>query len=73
MEIQQMVDLKDGDQVVLNRSRRTFDNSLEAGTILTRKKVWLDDVTSMQFTYVNADGKPDYHFFESSEIDFIKE
>lgn len=73
MELQQMNELKDGDKVVLSKGRRTFDDSLPAGTILTRKKTWLDDDLSVQFTYVNKAGDGDFHFFTNDEIDFIKE
>lgn len=73
MNIQEMNDLKDGDKVVLSKGRKTFDGSLPAGTILTRKKTWLDDDKSVQFTFVNSEGVVDFHFFKSDEIDFIKE
>lgn len=71
MTPEQMLDLKDGDQVVLNQTRRLYED-VPAGTILTRKKEWLDDPQCVKFTY-EVNGHEQYHFFTASEIDFIKE
>lgn len=71
MTPEQMLDLKDGDTVVLNKTRRLYED-VPAGTILTRKKEWLDDESCVKFTYTVND-HDEYHFFSADEIDFIKE
>lgn len=71
MTPKQMIELKDGDTVVLTKTRRLYED-VPAGTILTRKFEWLDDPQCVKFTYT-VNGNDHYHFFTADEIDFIKE
>lgn len=71
MTPEQMLELKDGDTVVLTKTRRLYED-VPAGTILTRKKEWLDDERCVKFTYTE-NGHEQYRFFKADEIDFIKE
>lgn len=68
MTLGELKDLKDGDQVVL----KELYLGIEAGTVLTRKKSWMDDDLCVMFTFDKGD-KKDFHYFNSKQVDFIKE
>ena len=68
----EMLDLKNGDQVVYNGSRNVLGTYPKAGTVLTRHPAWLDDSHTVQFTWVDSDGF-NSHFFNCEQIEFIKE
>lgn len=67
MTLDEMKDLKDGDVVVLN----SVHLGIEAGTILTRKKSWMDDDRCSMFTFDKGD-KKDFHYFNHKQVDFIE-
>jgi hypothetical protein len=70
MLLQELNDLKDGDQVVYISN----DHSIglpPIGTILTRSKNWMDDDLCVKFTFVIGD-KKDFHYFNHEDVDFIK-
>jgi hypothetical protein len=68
-----MFDLKEGDQVVYTGDEGPFSSWPTNGTIITRKKTWLDDDRGVSFTWINSNGHTDYHFFKADELEFIKE
>lgn len=67
----EMIDLKDGDQVVYTGTNIS-DSWPATGTIITRKKCWMDCNLSSLFTWTDHNGE-DEHFFIAHDIDFIKE
>jgi hypothetical protein len=73
MTPEQMLDLKNGDQLIYTGKNGGLGGWPPTGTVVTRKKEWLDDQTSVMCTWLDIDGSTDYHFFRSHEIEFIKE
>lgn len=74
MTPQQMIDLKNGDQVIFSGSSLGDSNYLPpVGTVFTRRDEWLDDDMCRCFDFIDQNGIKDYHFFYADEIDFIKE
>lgn len=71
MQTQEMLDLKDGD-LVRYTGCDTSGSWPETGTIITRKKCWMDCGLSSLFTWTDHNGE-DEHFFIAHDIDFIKE
>lgn len=73
MQLQEMRDLKQGDQVRFTGDEGPFGSWPPNGTIITRSKEWLDDGHSLSFTWIDSNGDKDYHFFTADEIEFIEE
>lgn len=71
MTPEQMMNLKNGDQVKLISLRADCDSLPSIGTILTRKEEWMDCDESRCFEY-KKDGVADYHFFYPDEIELIE-
>lgn len=63
--------LKNGDKIVYNDSLGF--RTCEKGLVLTRDKCWLDDDSSVRFTFTTSNGSDDFHFFCAEELDLIKE
>ena len=66
-------DLKNGDKVIFsNDSFNILGDLPPVGTVLTRKKNWLDDDHTIFFEY-EVDGVSDGHFFGSFEVEVVNE
>lgn len=70
MLLQELNDLKEGDQVAFNAAFRCLGQP-ERGTILTRKKCWMDDDLCVRFNFTVGD-KEDFHYFNHAEVEFIE-
>lgn len=70
MLLQELNDLKEGDHVVFN-SALHYRVQPEKGTILTRKKCWMDDDLCVRFNFMVGD-KEDFHYFNNNEVEFIE-
>lgn len=68
MLLQEFNDLKEGDQVVYNGVDYW---KAPVGTILTRKKCWMDDDLSVRFNF-NLGNNQDFHYFNHNEVEFIE-
>lgn len=70
---QEMLDLKDGDQVcyIGTKEEEMIDAFPPTGTVVSRKATWLCCDDSVNFEW-SIDGVSDYHFFKADELEFIK-
>lgn len=65
--------LKSGDKVVFNKVYNFDFQDLESGAVLTRQEGWLDDNSTVRFTFTDTNGETDYHFFSADQVELIKE
>lgn len=72
MNIQEFLDLEDGQEVTLvnNEYHR---GEVNAGTTMKRVKGWLDDENSQKFEFINNYGHKQWHFFMPDEVELVKE
>lgn len=72
MLLQELNDLKEGDQVVFNGNPPHVPGHPIAGTILTRSKNWMDDDMCVKFNYGSGHGLFECHYFSHNQVDFIE-